>query len=681
MARTLEGPTLGILLAAGIGALLVVACAEQDRAGTLERLPRGEVVGVPSGSPERQTLGEVVGVPSEVLAPPWLEARRQFQLATLDQFKVFHDFTFSNQVERSAIRFRNKVVIDAAKQYKSVHYDHGNGIAIADVDGDGLHDIYFVTQVGANELWRNLGDGKFENITDRAGVALAEPIKVTASFADIDNDGDADLYVTTIRSGNHLFENDGTGKFANISAQSGLDYKGHSSAGIFFDYDRDGLLDLFLANVGVYTHESLVTVTGDDAGVPGADPYQYYVGYEDAFFGHLKPQRTERSILYRNVGENRFVDVSEDARLVDAGWTGDASVIDGNSDGWPDLYVLNMQGQDEYYENVNGQYFVKKSRQVFPNTPWGAMGIKVFDFNNDGLLDIYLTDMHSDMSELVPADGILGGQLMEKLKAQMQFTPGYLRDGGASVYGNAFYRNEGGGRFTEISDEIGAENHWPWGLSVGDLNADGYEDVFIASSMNFSFRYGLNTVLLNNQGEGFLDSEFILGVEPRPDGETAVFWFVLHCDDDKDRNHQGCQGQEGTIEAWAARGSRSSVIFDIDNDGDLDIVTNEFNDAPMILISNLTERRQVRFLVVNLVGTTSNRDGLGATVRVWVGTRTYTKVYDGVSGHLSHSLPPLYFGLDDAQAVDQIEVDWPSGRRQVVEGPIEVNSVVEVRER
>ena len=123
------------------------------------------------------------------------------------------------------------------------------------------------------------------------------------------------------------------------------------------------------------------------------------MAFEDAFAGHLKPERAERSILYRNEGGNRFVDVSKRAGLVDVAWTGDASAVDVNDDGWPDPYLVDMQGDDQYYENVGGTSFVRKSRQVFPRTSWGSMGIKVFDFNNDGRLDIFVTDMHSDMSE------------------------------------------------------------------------------------------------------------------------------------------------------------------------------------------------------------------------------------------------------------------------------------------
>ena len=149
--------------------------------------------------------------PEEILDPPWLAERAQAQLAAAGSFRVFRDFRFEDRLHESGITFVNRVTDDSGKAYKPVHYDHGNGIAVADVDGDGRLDIYFTNQVGANELWRNLGGGEFDNVTRTAGVGLAERISVTASFADTDNDGDPDLYVTTVRGGNHLFVNDGSG--------------------------------------------------------------------------------------------------------------------------------------------------------------------------------------------------------------------------------------------------------------------------------------------------------------------------------------------------------------------------------------------------------------------------------------------------------------------------------------
>ena len=601
-----------------------------------------------------------------------LDKRRRAQLASANQFLVFHDFHFTNRISESGITFVHKIVDDAGKDYKAVHYDHGNGLAVADVDGDGLYDIYFISQLGDNELWRNLGNGRFENITAKAGVAMRDRISVSASFADIDNDGDPDLYVTTVRQGNVLFGNDGKGHFKDITKESGLGYVGHSSGAIFFDYNRDGLLDLFLANVGVYT----TNVRGRGG---------YYVGIPNAGLEYLKPTSAERSILFKNFGNHKFADVSNETHLMDWGWSGDASFADLNNDLYPDLYVLNMAGHDHYYENRGGTSFEEKTFSFFPKTTWGSMGIKFFDYNNDGLMDLFLTDMHSDMTRVVPPE-------YEKLKANwdQEAFPGEH----ASIWGNAFYRNLGRGKFLEISDRIRVENFWPWGVSVGDLNADGYDDIFITAGMNYPFRYGINSLLLNNNGLAFMDSEFLLGIEPRKEGRTETLWFTLDCSGaDKERlecrdcsptsrnpKTLQCRQKTGQVRVMGSLGSKSSAIFDLDDDGDLDIVTSDFNSEPQIFINDLSQRKKIHFLKVVLVGTSSNKEGLGAFVRIKAGRQIFTKYNDGKSGYLSQSLLPLYFGLGDSSSVDRIEISWPSGRNQTVEGPIPSNQILKIVE-
>jgi len=599
--------------------------------------------------------------PEDVNEPVWLAGRQSAQLRSADDLSAFHGFRFEDDLLRSGITFRNEVTEDSKRHYKAVHYDHGNGVAIADVDGDEKLDIYFTSQTGPNGLFRNLGDGKFEDVTARAGVALDERISVAASFGDIDNDGDPDLYVTTVRQGNVLFENDGSGRFTDIARTSGTDYSGHSSGANFFDYDRDGLLDLFVSNVGVYTT--------DEVGPDG-----YYVGVLDAFAGHQLPERSEPSILFKNLGSGRFEDVTDAMGLADDTWNGDAAVADFNEDGWPDLYLLNMQGHDAYYENAAGERFVRKSREVFPRTSWGAMGVGVLDYDNDGDADMIVTDMHSDMSAEIGPD-------VEKRKSRMQWDEAFLRSGGNSVFGNAFFRNDGDGSFVEISDSVGAENYWPWGLSVGDVNADGYEDVFITSSMNYMFRYGVNTMLLNDGGERFHDSEFILGIEPRRDQKITGPAFTLDAaGEDKDLALVAAYDLSGTVEVWGALGSRASVIFDLDDDGDLDIVTNEFNGPPMVLVSNLSAETELRYVKVELEGSSSNRSAFSTKVVVTAGASRYTKWKDGKSGYLSQSDAPLYFGLGDADRVDQIDVTWPSGKTERIDGPIELNRTLSIKE-
>lgn len=609
---------------------------------------------------ERSSQATEVRTPNPDEGVDALAGRRDAQIAAAASLSAFHDFRFTDALQSTGITFVHHIVEDAGKHYKAVHYDHGNGIAVADVDGDGLYDIYFVNQVGGNELWKNLGGGRFRNITADAGVAVAGRISVAASFADIDNDGDEDLFVTTVRGGNVLFENDGRGHFTDISKEAGVDLTAHSSGAVFFDYDRDGRVDLLVCDVGRYTT--------DQKGPDGA-----YVGLEDAFFGHLHPDRFEYPILYRNLGNNRFKDVTAEVGLKPQGWGGDATVADVNGDGWPDLFLLNMQGQQHYLENAGGRSFVDKTRQVFPKAPWGAMGVKFLDFDNDGRQDLLVTDMHSDMFEKLPPS-------REKEKAGVH-PPAEGLGGNPDdfVFGNALFHNLGGGKFEEVSGRIGAENYWPWGPSAGDVNADGWDDLFIASSMNYPHRYGINSLLLNAAGQKFVDAEFVLGVEPRRDGRTHTPWFGLDCLGEG-LGTDLCRGQTGKITVMAPLGSRSAVIFDLDADGDLDIVTNDFNSAPQVLVSDLAARRAIHWVAVVPVGTSSNRDGLGATVRIRAGGRSYMKVNDGKSGYLSQSALPMYFGLGDADRIERIEIDWPSGKKQVETQGLEANRVVKIVE-
>jgi len=618
-------------------------------------------------APERDA--SAAAATPDAATPAWLLARQSAQRAEAATAAVLHDFAFADRLDSSGITYRNQIVDDAGKTYKKVHYDHGTGLAAADVDGDGRIDLYFVSQRGSSELWRNLGGGRFADQTAAAGLLMPDAIAVGASFADIDNDGDPDLLVTTVRHGNRLLENQG-GRFTDISAPAGVGYVGHSSGAVFFDYDGDGLLDLFVSNVGVYTSE--------EQGAGGA-----YVGLEDAFRGHLHADRAEASILYKNLGGNRFRDVTKQTGLVDRSWSGDATIIDVNDDGRPDLYLPNMQGDNHLWRNEGGARFRDVSRSVFPSTPWGAMGVKAFDWNGDERIDLFVTDMHSDMFTNIEPENEAG----EYRKADSAGIPADFFAAGKSnlIFGNALFTNMGGGRYEDLSDSAGVENYWPWGPSAGDLNADGWEDLFIASSMNFPHRYATNTVLLNEAGRHFRRSEFLLGIEPRRNGVTEQPWFTLECNG-ADRDNRFCRAcmrpgltvpecrhkdAAGRLTLMGTQGTRAALIVDLDGDGDQDIVTNEFNGPPQILLSDLAARHPVHALSIQLQGTASNREGIGAAVTVVLPDgRRLLRVMDGKSGYLSQSDMPLYVGLGAATSAASVEVKWPSGRRQVVPGPI-----------
>jgi hypothetical protein len=212
------------------------------------------------------------------------------------------------------------------------------------------------------------------------------------------------------------------------------------------------------------------------------------------------------------------------------------------------------------------------------------------------------------------------------------------------------------------------------------VNADGFTDVFVASGMGYPFGYSMNALLLNEGGRRFFDAEFLLGIEPRKDGQVGIEYFILDCSGE-DKDHPSCQGQSGKVSVHGVASSRSSAIFDLDDDGDLDLVTHELLDKPQVFISNLSDRRPVNFLKVALRGRASNRDGLGAVVRVTAGGRSYVQSHDGKSGYLSHSSSiPLYFGLGSARTVERVEVAWPSGAKQAIEEGLRANTTLRVEE-
>ncbi|MHC4958518.1 MAG: CRTAC1 family protein [Planctomycetota bacterium] len=563
---------------------------------------------------------------------------------------------FEDRAEAAGVKFTMVYLRgEQGPNFKINLYDHGTGVAVADCDGDGHEDLYFCNQLGPNKLFRANGDGTFRDATAESGpVELRDRICVVAVFNDIDNDGDQDLFVTSTRAGNVLFKNDGHGKFTDVTESAGVKLVAHSQGATFFDADNDGDLDLFVTNTARWT----------------TDVYhpreRYYEGVVSLI--GLIESKIEHNVYYRNRGDGTFEEATQEANLAGVGWGGDVAVFDYDEDGDSDLFVCNMFGRSLLYRNDGKGVFEIVTAETLGRTPWGAVGARVFDFDNDALLDLFVVDMHSDM--WVPVrywpEGVEESRKYDGPFGLMATKPGFdkkiERDFIASsriradevFFGNALYRSAGGGRFEEVSDSAGVETFWPWGIADGDFDNDGDVDAFIPSGMGFPYLYWRSSVLMNNGDGTFQDRSSEAGVDPPPGGTSF-----------------------GKIAGKpAVRSARSAAVLDVNGDGRLDIAVSNFNSRANLFVNRWAPQAWIGF---RLRGTKSNRDAIGAVVRITVDGKRMVRLVQAASGYLSQSSKSVHFGLGDATAVTGCEIRWPSGVVQTLEA-LAINRVHAVEE-
>jgi enediyne biosynthesis protein E4 len=527
---------------------------------------------------------------------------------------------------------------EQGEHFKVNLYDHGCGVAVGDYDGDGRDDVYFVNQLGPNGLFRNKGDGTFENVTEKAGVAVGDRICVAATFADYDNDGRQDLFVTSTRGGNVLFHNNGDGTFTDVTEKAGLKHVGHAQTAVFFDYDNDGYLDLFVT----YTAKWTLDLFDKSA--------NYYPGA--ATLVELADSPREYNVLYHNNRDGTFTDVTETAKVAGKGWGGDVAVFDFNNDGYLDLFVTNMFGHCQLFRNNKDGTFTDVAKEFLGRTSFGAIGSKVFDLSNDGNLALLVMDMHSDMwlppdadPSSIPPPSLkkkyptalgMAYERMPNAKAKNElFIDKFKFRPEDVLYGNTLFKKMPDGKYEEISDQANMETWWPWGIATGDFDNDGHEDVFLPSGMGYPYAYWPNALMMNNGNDTFTDRAADLGIEPPPDGRYL---------------------EEKIGGKGAARSSRCAATADFRGDGRLDIVVNNFNDRAFYFRNNFPRKNYVAF---RLTGKLCNRDAVGALVKLYSGKEVMVRQVQGAGGYLSQSSKTLHFGLGDRQSVDRVEIHWP----------------------
>jgi hypothetical protein len=566
---------------------------------------------------------------------------------------------FVDVLKNSGILFRHHFFrSEQGENYRMNQYDHGSGVLVADVNGDGLLDIYFLDFLGPNALCLNRSNFRFEDTARNAGVDLPEDVSVGGAFGDYDNDGDPDLYVTTYYTGNHLFRNRGNGTFEDVSRQAGVGHLGHSSAAVWFDYDVDGDLDLYVTNIGPFT----TTETSPDAPYARRGinlPLNYIVGNPEADHGG------EAGILFRNNGDGTFADVTAKSGIDSKQWNGDAAVGDYDLDGYPDLYVSNMFGPNSLFHNNGDGTFTNVTRKILGRTSWGAMGALFFDATNDGYPELYVVDMHSDMwTHHDPTGTVDPAVKYDTPRGKMARNWRIVKKpddtrAQSVLFGNTYFVNQSGSRFQERSETAGLENFWPWAIVAEDFDSDGWTDVFVAAGMGYPFVYWPNLLMMNTgKGLRFTESAQASGLEPPVRGKTV-------------------EGLRIKGEPYV-RSSRSAAAADFDGDGDIDLVTNNFNHEPY-LFRNETSGRH--YLQVRLRGKSANRDGFGARVKVVAGDLMQFRESHSSGGYLTQSSPVLHFGLGSRTKVDRVEVTWPGSKQVQTEADPKIDGILTIEQK
>lgn len=527
------------------------------------------------------------------------------------------------------------------------YYYNGGGVAIGDLNNDQLPDIFFTASVSPNKLYINKGDLKFIDVTKEAQLMDSPSWTTGVAMADVNNDGLLDIYVS--RSGrlseeqrtNKLFINQGPNEnnipqFKEMAKDFGLDDSSYSTQSLFFDYDRDGDLDMFLLNHNVLTKR---------------------------FEGFDRTKRTPLvgDKLYRN-DNGKFVDVSEKAGINgnEIGYGLGVAAGDLNNDGWPDLYVSNDYDEHDYlYINNQDGTFSEQSKTQLKHLSFYSMGVDISDYDNDGNLDIFTLDMVADDNFRLKAS--MSGMAPERFFQAVEsgFHHQYMF--------NCLQRNNGNGTFSEVAHLAGIPNtDWSWSVLLNDLDNDGYKDVFITNGLKRDFRNNdfvrfKEKVLLEKEKEGInKDSLFYTltrFIPPRA-AVNSVFRNKGDLSFDKINDSWGITGESY---------SNGASLSDLDNDGDLDMVINNVDQPAFVYKNNSNEISQNNYLKINLKGPNGNPYGLGTKLYLeYKGKLQYHEHYL-TRGFQSSMDPTIHFGTGNHDVLDQLRVLWPDGKEQKIQ--------------
>lgn len=558
---------------------------------------------------------------------------------------------------QTGIGFENTIVeSDSINVLDFENVYNGGGVGVADINNDGLQDIYFTGNLVSNKLYLNKGKFKFEDITGTANVSGDGKWCRGVSVVDINNDGRLDLYISVSASKNSsnrenlLYINKGNDKegiphFENMAAVFGLNDTTHSTMGVFFDYDNDGDLDVFIA-----TNEI----------IPDDFPNRFRPIINDGT--HKSTDKLYRNDWNDSLKHPVFTDVSRQAGILIEGYSHNVTITDINKDGWKDIYVTNdyLSSNILYINNGDGT-FTDKVREYFKHTSANAMGSDVIDLNNDGLTDVIELDMNPEdnyrKKMMLNANSYQTYQNIEYFGYQYQ----YVRNTLQMNRGPRVNQKDSIGDpvFSDISFFSGvSETDWSWAPLVTDFDNDGFRDLIITNGFPRDVT-DHDFVAFRNEAFSVASKQQLLEQIPAVKIHNYAYRNKGNFLFDDVTNSWGFQ-----IPSF----SNGAAYADLDNDGDMDVVINNINDEALLYENTLmnSEATKKNYLRIHLQGDSLNHDGIGTWIELYYQGKQQVYEQTVVHGYLSSIQIDPHFGLGNITKIDSIIIKWPDLKKQTI---------------
>lgn len=569
----------------------------------------------------------------------------------IEVIKKDDKFLFSElSPEKTGIDFINLVEEDEDHNILNyIYYYNGGGVAAGDLSGNGFPDLFFVSNKGDNKLYFNDGNFQFRDVSEQAGIKGGASWQTGVTFVDINNDGLLDIYVCAV-SGlldftghNELYINNGDGTFTERSKEFGLDFRGFSTQAYFFDYDKDNDLDVYIVNHAIHTNLS----------------------HGEASVRQHRVQNTGDVLLQNDNGF--YVDVSEQAQIFGGAnaYGLSAIIADFNNDGWDDIYVCNDFHEDDYfYINNKDGTFIECLNSTFSSISRFSMGSDAADITGNGFQDLITLDMlPADEFVIKSTEGDDAMFNMQEHLRKMGYKDQFSR--------NMLQINRDGIYFTEeaLLQKI-ADTDWSWSALFADFNNSSYQDLFISNGIyrrpnSLDFKKYISSAFKNKSEEDGIKWLYKT-IHKMPSGKVANKIFQ-----GGNRSFQDKTGDWITAEPKLSNGA---IYVDLDLDGDLDIVTNNFNDVASLFENKINENN---YIVLQFNYLKENKEGIGTKAIVYTNHQQQTKQLFKSRGFMSSIEGKLHFGLGEATVVDSIQIIWPNNKVSVLNLP-KINSTIEI---